>query len=162
VKKGGVTKKPSRGTIRKRVATRRLNAAIRERRRKVRLRGSLGPELAARTRLEIDGAGRGEAVQRRILWLAHERKLAPAEIEKAMTCRLHHLAAFIKRQNLSYDWLLYGDLKGLQRMHVKKQSPAILTVTDVVKLYSELTAEQRREITMRLAELLAETAAERS
>jgi hypothetical protein len=152
-----MSKKPTRKTIDKRIATRRRNAAIRERRQKARLRGSLGAEQAARTRLEVDGAGRSEAVQRRILWLAHERKLAPVDIAKAMTCKLHHLAEFIKRHEISYDWLLYGDLKGLRQKPVEKQSPAIFTAADIVKLYAELSMEDRRQITRKLAEPLAAT-----
>jgi hypothetical protein len=58
--------KPSRETIRKRVATRRRNAAKRKRlaarRHNARLHGSMGPELAAMTRLEIDGCYSSEAL----------------------------------------------------------------------------------------------------
>jgi hypothetical protein len=162
MRKGSTSKKPSRKTIRKRVATRRRNAAKRDRMRKARLRTAEGRELAAKARLAIDGACSTEATQRRILWLAHERKLPPVDIAKAMTCKLHHLADFIKRHDLSYDWLLYGDLKGLLRMPVKKQSPAILTAADIVKLYAELSLEDRRQITRRMAELLATAAADQS
>ena len=154
--------KPTRETIRKRVAGQRRAAARRKRMRKARLHGSMGPELAAKTRLEIDGAGSEDAVRRRIRWLAHEKKLAPVDIYQAMTCRLHHLAEFIQRHELSYDWLLYGDLQGLRRMPLKKQSPAILTAAEVVTLYSELTMEHRREITRKIAEISAKAAADQS
>jgi hypothetical protein len=79
-----------------------------------------------------------------------------------MTLRLDRLAAFIKSQNLSYDWLLYGDLKGLRGMPVEKKSPAIFTAADIVTLYAELTMEQRREITRRLAEMVSKAAADQS
>jgi hypothetical protein len=52
------------------------------------------------------------AVQRRILWFAHEWKLAPVEIAKAMSCRTYDLKEFVKRHDISADWLICGDLKG--------------------------------------------------
>jgi hypothetical protein len=140
--------------------TRRRNASIRKRKREDRHRRD--QELVAKTRLAMDGAASSDAIRRRILWLAHERKSAPADIYKAMTCRLDHPAGFIKHQNPSYDWLLYGELKGLLRMPANKQSPAILTVADVIKLYAELTMEQRREMSLRLAEMVSDAPAEQS
>jgi hypothetical protein len=157
MRKGSTTNKPSRETTRKRNAAKRKCWATR---RKARILAKGGSE-AARIRLHDDGAGGTEAVRRRILWLAHERKLPPADIAKAMTCKLHHLADFIKRHEISYDWLLFGDLKGLQRVPTKP-SPAVLTATEVVKLYAELSIEDRREITRKLAELLAKEAADQS
>jgi hypothetical protein len=94
-----------------------------------------------------------EAVRRRILWFAHEHKLPPTEIEKALTGRVDHIGAFIKRHGISYDWMLFGDLKGLPRMPMKR-SPAIFTPMDVVRLYAELTMEDRRDISLMIAALL--------
>jgi hypothetical protein len=51
---------------------------------------------------------------------------------------------------------------GINRNPQIKHSPAILTATEVVKLYAELTIEQRREITRKLAEVLAKEAADQS
>jgi hypothetical protein len=93
--------------------------------------------------------------------VAYERKLPPVDIGKAMTCQLHHLSAFAKQHELSLDWLMFGDLKGLQRTRVRR-SRAILTVADVVTLYSELSMEDRRQISRRMAELLATAAADQS
>jgi hypothetical protein len=44
-------------------------------------------QVAARRRLERDGALSREAIRRRLQWVAHDRKLAPAEITKAMSTR---------------------------------------------------------------------------
>ena len=79
-----------------------------------------------------------------------------------MTCKLHHLSDFAKRYELSVDWLMFGDLKGLRRKPVGKQSPAIFTAADIVKLYAELSMEDRRQITRMMAKLMAQEAAEQS
>jgi hypothetical protein len=72
--------KPSRDTIGKRIATRRRNAAKRKRwaarRRKASLNGSEGPQVAAKTRLEMDGCGSDEAVRRRIQRFAARTQIA--------------------------------------------------------------------------------------
>ena len=39
-----------------------------------------------------------------------------------------------------------------------KRSPSIFTVTDVVKVYAELTMDQRRQMTLTLATLLQASA----
>jgi hypothetical protein len=106
----------------------------------------------------VFGCNSDEAVRRRILWFAHERKLPPIEIDKAMTCRVDHIGAFARRHEISLDWLLEGNLKGLRQMPVKR-SPAIFTATDVIKAYADITMDQRREITLRLAEMITEAAA---
>jgi hypothetical protein len=152
--------KPSAIRSVKRIATRRHNAAKRKRmaaRRKARALVKGGSE-AARTRLENDGACNNEAVRRRILWFAHEHKLAPTEIEKALTGRVDHIGAFIKRHEINYDWMLFGDLKGLRQMPMKRSS-AIFTATDVVRLYAELTMQ---DISLMIAALLNKAAAEQS
>jgi hypothetical protein len=147
--------KPSRETLRKRIGTRRSNAAKRKRmraRREARILAKGGPE-AARQRLDSDGASSNEAIWRRILWFANEHKLPPAEIQEAMAGRLDNVTDFIQRHGISYDWMFLGDLKGLLRMPMK-QSPHIFKVTDVARFYAELTMEQRRQITLTLATLV--------
>jgi hypothetical protein len=64
---------------------------------------------------------------------------------------------FAKYHEINLDWLLGGDLKGLRRMPLKR-SPSIFTVTDVVKVYAELTMDQRRQMTLTLATLLQASA----
>jgi hypothetical protein len=42
-----------------------------------------------------------------------------------MTCKLHLLGEFAERYQLSFDWLFFGDLEGLQRMtHPKTEARA--------------------------------------
>jgi hypothetical protein len=114
--------KPSRETIRKRVATRRRNAAFRKQQREARLNNpTLGKEalrIAALDRLERDGAKSTAAFQRRVMVLAYERNLAPADYHKLMyKCpSTRDVGLFCEKHSVSYDWLLCGDLKGLQRM----------------------------------------------
>jgi hypothetical protein len=123
--------KPSRETIRKRIATRRRNAAIRKRKVARRLRaelnGSMGPEVAAKVRLEIDGAHSTKALQRRVRVLAEERKLPPADYAKLMHKRISSMAImeFGKKHNVNYDWLLCGDLKGLARMERERRGAPV-------------------------------------
>ena len=45
-------------------------------------------------RLKRDGALSREAIRRRLQWVAYDRKLAPAEITKAM--RTRNIVAFCK------------------------------------------------------------------
>jgi hypothetical protein len=145
------TRKPSAETIRKRIATRKRNAAKRRRIMLATARGERRPELAARARLEIDGCTGSAATRRRVLWVVHERKLAPAEIEKAMTCKAQYLGEFAERYQLSFDWLLFGDLNGLQRMTQPKPKPALLTATQLLKLYDMLTVNQKKSLAIAVA-----------
>jgi hypothetical protein len=73
-------------------------------------------------------------------------------------CTVDHIGALARRHEISLQWLLEGDLKGLRQMPVKR-SPAIFTATDGIKAYAELTMDQRREITLRLAEMITKAAA---
>src|SRR5258707_12543564 len=79
-----------------------------------------------------------DAVRRRVRAIAHERNLQPAEIAKLMYKRIStsHVMAFCKKHKISMDWLLCGDLKGLQRMtqEAKAEPP-------------EMTEAQRTEVT---------------
>ena len=54
------------------------------------------------------------ALRNRLNLIAHERGITGPEIKKAVRsdAALHDLA---RRHLLSYDWLLVGDLRGLQR-----------------------------------------------
>ena len=72
----------------------------------------------ARDRLLRDGARSNAAMRRRLLALAAERNLPPAEYAKLMHKRImdRSIHDFCSKHNVSLDWLMYGDLKGLQRM----------------------------------------------
>jgi hypothetical protein len=101
--------------------TRRRNAARRLRKRRSTPHG----------RLAEDGATSKEAVRRRILALAYERKLPKAEFAKALTCSTFAVAQFADRHRLSYDWLLLGDLKGLLRMTNDRRARRVMTATSM-------------------------------
>ena len=140
--------KPTRETIRKRIATRRRNAAIRKRRL-----DTMGGEHAAAMRLERDGAHSNAAVQRRVRALAAERDIPPADYAKLMHKRVNDRAihVFCKKYKVSYDWLLCGDLKGLQQMkheRVFKPAPAAT---------AERLAEKYRKLPPDLQKIVAKT-----
>lgn len=69
-------------------------------------------------RLERDGAHSNAALQRRVRALAAERNIPPADLAKLMQKRVNDRAihVFCEKYKVSYDWLLCGDLRGLQRM----------------------------------------------
>lgn len=54
--------------------------------------------------------------------------------------------AFCEKHNVSTDWLLCGDLKGLQRMKRERKAAAtyVPTVEDVSKLYDTLSPEVKK------------------
>jgi hypothetical protein len=72
----------------------------------------------AQDRLVRDGCRTDAAMRRRLLALAAERNLPPAEYAKLMHKRIimKSIQEFCRKHNVSLDWLIYGDLKGLQRM----------------------------------------------
>jgi hypothetical protein len=74
--------------------------------------------VIARGRLRNDGCSSDAAFQRRVLLLAAERGLPPAEYTKLMRkrCPMGPIGKFCKKHDVSLDWLMDGDLKGLQRM----------------------------------------------
>lgn len=69
-------------------------------------------------RLERDGAHSAPALQRRVRALAHERNIPPADYAKLMYKRpnIQDIGVFCEKHNVSYDWILGGELAGLQRM----------------------------------------------
>jgi len=72
----------------------------------------------AADRLRRDGAHSMDAIRRRVRAIAQERNLQPADITKLMHKRISNQPrlAFAEKHKISLDWLLCGDLKGLQRM----------------------------------------------
>ena len=69
-------------------------------------------------RLLRDGCRTDAAMKRRVLALAAERNLPPADYAKLMHKRVmdRSIHEFCSKHDVSLDWLMYGDLKGLQRM----------------------------------------------
>jgi hypothetical protein len=83
-----------------------------------------GALIRARNRLRNDGCSSDDAFRRRVLLLAAERNLPPAEYAKLMHKRVltTPMLAFCKKHDVSFDWLMCGDLKGLQRMKQWKRA----------------------------------------
>jgi hypothetical protein len=77
-----------------------------------------GQLIRARNRLVNDGCRTDAAMRRRLLALAAERNLPPAEFAKLLHKRVlfPNLTRFCKKHDVSLDWLMDGDLKGLARM----------------------------------------------
>jgi hypothetical protein len=75
-------------------------------------------QVKARARLVRDGCHTDAAMRRRLLALAAERDLPPAEYAKLMHKRImmKSIHEFCSKHDVSLDWLIYGDLKGLLRM----------------------------------------------
>jgi hypothetical protein len=76
------------------------------------------PACRARMRLCRAGASSNEAIRRRIRSFAMERAIPPEETAKLLKGRLVFPRAveFCKKHNASIDWMIDGDLRGLQRM----------------------------------------------
>jgi hypothetical protein len=57
--------------------------------------------------------------------IAHERRLPPDEIAKAMTCRTYDIVQFAERHRIDCNWLIYGDLKGLLSTAQARERPPV-------------------------------------
>jgi hypothetical protein len=103
----------------------------------------------AAERLERDGAHSIPAIQRRVRALAAERSIPPADFAKLMYKRVSTGAviAFCDKYKVSADWLLCGDLKGLQRMTKEaKAEPAEISEAhreEIMRLFSALTPQKQ-------------------
>lgn len=101
------------------------------------------PRRRAAERLNRDGAHSIAAVQRRVRAIAQERNLPPADIAKMMHKRIitKHAQAFCEKHKISLDWLLCGDLAGLQRMtrERKLRNQAVPTVDRIMQKYRSLS-----------------------
>lgn len=150
--------KPSKETIAKRVATRRRNAAKRKRMAEKRS-APLAADALADARLEMDGSHSKEAIRRRILWVAYERKLAPVDIAKAMTLRQYDLVQFAECHELSFDWFFCGDLKGLLRRPVKRGF-SFFSAADLITCYNRLGVTQKIRATKILGDMRPDEVAE--
>ena len=95
--------------------------------------------VIARGRLRKDGCSSGAAMRRRVLLLAAERNLPPTEYAKLFHKRVitGSILDFCKKHDVSLDWLMYGDLKGLQRMkRWAKEDPDVQTARILRKFHA--------------------------
>jgi hypothetical protein len=101
------------------------------------------PRRRAAERLDRDGAHSIAAVQRRVRAIAQERNLPPSDIAKMMHKRIitKHALAFCEKHKISLDWLLCGDLAGLQRMtrERKLRDQAVPIVDRIMQKYCSLS-----------------------
>jgi hypothetical protein len=76
------------------------------------------PRRQAFDRLEKDGAHSTPALQRRVRALAHQRNIPPADLAKLIykRVRTQDVMVFCEKHKASFDWILGGDIAGLQRM----------------------------------------------
>jgi hypothetical protein len=115
----------------------------------------------AADRLERDGCHSMDAVRRRVLAFAVERNLQPADYAKLMHKRITTSAvvAFCNKHKVSFDWLLCGDLKGLQRMtqEAKANPPEISEAQreEVTRLFFALPPQKQLIGFALLRELMA-------
>jgi hypothetical protein len=134
--------KPTRKTIRKRVATRRRNL------RKCR--------NSPTGRLEADGASKSRHMGRRLSWLVQEWQLpACPPIGRAITEKVHD---YMKTHGVSYDWLLAGDLKGLQRMMQQRRMGKAAATPESLKEKIARLSESEREVIRKMVDHLVEGA----
>jgi hypothetical protein len=84
-----------------------------------------GRLVRARERLVKEGCQTDAAMRRRVLLLAAERNLPSAEYAKLMHKRImmRSIHEFCEKHDVSMDWLMDGDLKGLQRMTREAKAP---------------------------------------
>jgi hypothetical protein len=100
-------------------------------------------------RLERDGSGADKNVRRRLQVIAQERGLSVSEVSKAIRSN-PSLMAFCTAHNLSFDWVFYGDLKGLFRtvQDARITSPEIeqAQAAEVAQLFKRLPAFRRTSL----------------
>jgi len=110
-------------------------------------------------RLAADGASNPQHIARRTLWLSQEWKLPPCpKVGRTMS---DALLRYCDAHSVSLDWLLYGDLKGLQRMvRNRNGKPSVPTAKErMLSKYYALAPEDRRIIDELAAKILAERGA---
>jgi len=62
--------------------------------------------------LDADGASSAQSISRRLLWLAIEWGLERAP--KVGNAPSDELCDYCRKHGISFDWMLCGDLRGLQ------------------------------------------------
>jgi hypothetical protein len=113
----------------------------------------------ARERLHHDGALSTPAVRRRVLALAAEWSIPPADYARLMHKRVSTGAMldFCEKHDVNLDWLLGGDLKGLHPMRLDRKErgrgrPA--KVKQMMEKCHRLPPEQQRIIEATVDRLL--------
>jgi hypothetical protein len=92
-----------------------------------------GAMFRARQRLVRDGCQTDAAMRRRLLALAAERNIPPADYAKLMHKRvlMPSIQNFCRKHDVSLDWLMDGDLKGLQRMKAWEKQGRVMDADEL-------------------------------
>jgi hypothetical protein len=113
----------------------------------------------ASDRLRRDGCSTDAAMKRRVLALAAERNLPPADYAKLMHKRVmdRSIHEFCSKHDVSLDWLMYGDLKGLQRMkqwaYEKNRGATVQERCEIIRLLLALPPETQKQAFRLIREL---------
>jgi hypothetical protein len=146
-------RKSNSKTLTKLALTRRRNGA---RRLAARRKTPLG-------RLQTDGSCKLENVRRRLHWLAYERQIPEKDLPKVQCNPTDEFFDFAEKYNVSLDWLLCGDLKGLHRM-MGKPCAGVSMVERIMKLvtekYGQLSPDRQRIVTEEVNRMLTERVVE--
>jgi hypothetical protein len=111
-----------------------------------------GQLIRARNRLRRDGCSSADAFRHRVLVLAAERDLPPAEYAKLLRkrCPMGPIGKFCKKHDVSLDWLMDGDLKGLQRMKNWERQGNTMTAderwAEIIRKFRALTPSNQKII----------------
>jgi hypothetical protein len=106
--------------------------------------------IRARNRLRRDGCSSADAFRRRVLVLAAERNFPPAEYAKLMHkgSSMKPILEFCRKHDVSLDWLMDGDLKGLQRMKQWAKQDQGMTAdqqrAEILRLWLALPPEKQK------------------
>jgi hypothetical protein len=98
-------------------------------------------------------------MKRRVLALAAERNLPPADYAKLMHKRVmdRSIHEFCSKHDVSLDWLMYGDLKGLQRMkqwaYEKNRGATVQERCEIIRLLLALPPETQKQAFRLIREL---------
>lgn len=128
----------------KRTRTRRRNAAKRKR---------MFAERAAKDpkwRLIEAGSGSSEAIRKRLLWFAAERRIPAEAVPKVGPCMTTAVCDFAKEHGLSLDWVLSGELQHLLKM-VRGPNPETEALAAVLAQLARLTPRSRDKVRALLA-----------
>jgi hypothetical protein len=98
-------------------------------------------------------------LQRRVRALAHERNIPPADFHKLMYKKpsTHSVMVFCEKYKVSYDWILCGDLRGLQKMSQSArtdQAERKEVASRMVEKYSRLPSELQKIVETTVDRLL--------
>ena len=109
-----------------------------------------------RGRLEADGAMKSAHMNRRALWLCLQLGLPPCpKIGRTMSPAL---ADYCQTHGVSMDWLICGDLRGLQSMmQARRDGKAASTVERLLEKLARLS-ESEREVVRKVVDQMIEDA----